>query len=172
MTGRGFVWAAVVFATLLLSPLAGSAQDLDGKPAPEFSLKNMKGKSVTLGDYDGKVVLLDFWAVWCGPCKHSLPFMESLKAKYGPEGLEVIGVHVDDRRPPLATVQEYLDDRQVQYTNLMSTRAVDDAFQVYGVPTSFVIDRDGTVQRTHVGFDPRTTPAKIEAHVRDVLGLP
>ncbi|HEX9724342.1 MAG TPA: TlpA disulfide reductase family protein [Vicinamibacteria bacterium] len=169
---KGFFLAAVPIAALLLLSPAASAQDLDGKPAPEFSLKNMTGKTVSLSDYEGKVVLLDFWAVWCGPCKTSLPFLETLRKKYARHGFEVVGLHVDDRRPPLDQVMSYLRDRNVSYTNLISTFEVDEAFQLAGVPTSFVIGRDGTVQRTHIGFDAKTTPAKIEAQVRDVLGLP
>ena len=169
---RGLLPSGVLIATLLLFSPAASAQELDGKPAPEFSLKNMKGKTVSLSDYEGKVVLLDFWAVWCGPCKASLPFMETLKAKYARHGFDVVGLHVEDRRPSLDKVNEYLEDRQVSYTNLISTWQVDEAFQLSGIPTSFVIDRDGTVKRTHVGFNPRTTPAEIEASVRAALGLP
>jgi len=132
----------------------------------------MNGKTVSLSDYRGKVVLLDFWATWCGPCKESLPFMETLRDKYRRHGFEVIGLHVDDRRPPPDMIQEYIQERKVTYTNVISTWDVDESFQLRGIPTSFVIDRDGKVQRTHVGYDPETTPKKIEAHVRVVLGLP
>ena len=135
-------------------------------------MKNMKGQTVSLSDYQGKVVLLDFWAVWCRPCETSLPFLEKLKAKYARHGFDVVGLHVGDRRPSLDKINEYLRDRQVHYTNLISNWDVDEAFQLSGIPTSFVVDREGTVQHTHVGFDPRTTPAKIEADVRAVLGLP
>jgi peroxiredoxin len=169
---RGFFLVGVSIGALLLFSPSASAQDLEGKPAPEFSLKNMTGKTVSLSDYEGKVVLLDFWAVWCGPCKTSLPFLETLRKKYARHGFDVVGLHVDDRRPPLDQVMSYIRERNVHYTNLMSTFEVDEAFQLAGIPTSFVIGRDGKVQRMHVGFNPETTPAKIEAQVREVLGLP
>ena len=173
MMTRRLLWVAGVFvSTLVLSQPAGSIQDLDGQPAPKFSLKNTKGNTVSLSDFEGNVVLLDFWATWCGPCTYQLPFLDSLAAKYRNRGLVVVGLHVDDRRPPPSEVEEYLLDKRVHYTNLISTWNVDEAFQIQAVPTSFIIDREGTIQRTHVGFDARTAPEKIEAHVREVLGLP
>ena len=164
--------AALSIGALVLLSHPAWAQDLDGKPAPQFKLKNMTGRTVSLSDYKGKVVLLDFWAVWCGPCKTSLPFLETLRKKYARHGFEVVGLHVDDRRPPLDEVMGYLRDLKIRYPNLMSTFEVDESFQLAGIPTSFVVDRDGMVQRTHVGFDDKTGPAKLEAQVRDVLGLP
>ncbi len=77
---------------------AGAQQDVIGNKAPSFELKSVTGDTVKLSDMEGKVVLLDFWAVWCGPCRKSMPFFQELQDKYGKEGLEVIGVHVDDKQ--------------------------------------------------------------------------
>ena len=168
---RRLSMAIVAVAVLFLSEPTGSVEDLRGQPAPDFTLKNVQGKKVSLDDFKGSVVLLDFWAVWCGPCKKSLPFLESLAAKYRNKGLAVVGLHVDDRMPSLDEVNRFLKEKKVRYTNLVSTSQVDDAFQVYAMPTSYVIDRDGKFHSTHVGFDPVNTPPKLEAHVREALGI-
>lgn len=171
MIGRTLSIAVLAVAVLFLSEPAGSVEDLRGQEAPDFTLKSVQGKKVSLDDFKGSVVLLDFWAVWCGPCKQSLPFLESLAAKYRSKGFAVVGLHVDDRMPPLDEVKEFLKEKRVRYTNLVSTFEVDEAFQVYSMPTSFVIDREGKFHSGHVGFDPLTTPAKLEAHVREALGI-
>ena len=169
--GRTLSIALVAAAVLLLSGPAGSVEDLRGQQAPDFTLKSVQGKKVSLDDFKGSVVLLDFWAVWCGPCKESLPFLENLAATYRKKGFAVVGLHVDDRMPPLDDVKQFLKEKKIRYTNLVSTSKVDDAFQVYSMPTSFVIDREGKFHSAHVGFDPSTTPAKLEAHVREALGI-
>ncbi len=169
--GRTLSIAVVAVAVLFLSEPAGSVEDLRGQPAPNFTLKSVQGKKVSLDDFKGSVVLLDFWAVWCGPCKESLPFLENLAAKYRSKGFAVVGLHVDDRMPPLDEVRQFLKKKKVRYTNLVSTFEVDEAFQVYSMPTSFVIDREGKFHSSHVGFNPATAPEKIEAHIRDALGI-
>lgn len=168
---RALSIALVAVAVLFLSEPARSVEDLRGQQAPDFTLKTIQGKKVSLDDFKGSVVLLDFWAVWCGPCKESLPFLEDLAAKYRSKGFAVVGLHVDDRMPPLDEVKQFLKEKKIRYTNLVSTAKVDDAFQVYSMPTSFVIDREGNFHSSHVGFNRVTAPEKIEAHVRDALGI-
>ena len=171
MIGRTLPIAVVAVLVLVFSVPAGSVEDLRGQQAPNFTLKSVQGKKVSLKDFRGSVVLLDFWAVWCYPCKESLVFLEGLAAKYRNKGFAVVGLHVDDRMPPLDEVKQFLKEKKVRYTNLVSTFEVDEAFQVYSMPTSFVIDREGKFHSSHVGFNPVTAPEKIEAHVRDALGI-
>ena len=158
-----------MFLSLSLSQFDASAQDIMGKKAPDFELEDVNGSKVSLDDFEGKVVILDFWAVWCGPCQVSLPLFQSLADKYGSRGLEVIGLHVEDRTPPTDEIKQYLEDRNVKYTHLISTWEVDEAFMVYAMPTTYVLDRRGRIQKRHVGFNPRTTPQSLERDVLEIL---
>ena len=146
------------------------SQDIMGKKAPDFALKDVNGNTVSLDDLKGKVVLLDFWAVWCGPCQQSLPFFQALADKYASKGLEVIGLHVEDRMPPVDEIKLYLDDRKVEYRHLISTWEVDEAFLVYAMPTTYVLDRKGRIQKRHIGYNPATSPERLEKDVLEILG--
>ncbi len=124
-----------------------------------------------LADLKGKVILLDFWAVWCGPCQESMPFFQKLQDEYGPKGLEVVGLHVDQGMPSPDEVKSFLEERGIHYQNLVSTMEVDDGFQIVAMPTSYLLDGDRTVRKRHIGFDPDRTPAMIESDVRELLGV-
>ena len=150
---------------------AGAGQDVLGKKAPSFELQSVAGDTVKLTDLEGKVVLLDFWAVWCGPCRKSMPFFQELQDKYGQEGLEVIGVHVDDRMPSSEEVATYLEKLGVTYTNVVSTVDTDDEFMIFAMPTTYVIDQTGIIVKRHIGYDPATAPAELEEIVRAMLGI-
>jgi thiol-disulfide isomerase/thioredoxin len=154
---------------LSLPHQAGSTQGIIGKKAPSFELQDMNGNEVSTRDFKGKVVILDFWAVWCGPCQISLPFFQSLADKYASKGLEVVGLHVEDRIPPVEEVKQYLERRKVSYTNLVSTTKVDDKYLVYAMPTTYILDRKGRVAEAHVGFNPITAPEEIEQKVIALL---
>jgi peroxiredoxin len=158
----------LMLLALSLVPLAES-QVIVGKKAPNFKLEDMNGKRVSPRDFKGKIVILDFWAVWCGPCQLSLPFFQKLADKYASRGLVVIGLHVDDRVPPVDEVRRYLEARKVRYSNLISTFEVDEAYLVYAMPTTYIIDRKGRVRKAHVGFNPAVSPRDIEKEVLELL---
>ena len=169
-------WFALTFLAAfgiarVVTVKATQGKDVVGKQAPAFRLESVDGQMVDLAKLKGKVVLMDFWAVWCGPCKKSMPFFQELSEKYRKDGLEVIGVHVDDRVPPKEEVAAYLAEAGVSYTNVISTIDTDNAFVVFAMPTTYFIDKKGVISKRHIGYNPDTAPEEIETAVRGLLGL-
>jgi thiol-disulfide isomerase/thioredoxin len=125
----------------------------DAKPANlAFTLKDVNGRSVTLADYKGKVILLDFWATWCGPCKVEIPHFIEFQNQYGKEGLQVLGVSVDD---PVDKLLPYVQEMKMNYPVLQGLGHEDlqDAYgPILGIPVSVMISRDGKVCATHTGL--------------------
>lgn len=142
-----------------------------GEPPPDVSLRDLAGNRVSLRGFEGKVVVFDFWAVWCGPCRVSLPFFQEMEDRYREDGLVVVGLHVDDGLPADEEVQAFLDEYGVTYTNLISTVEADEGFRVSLVPTTYMTDRSGLVQKRHLGFHPERTPPRLEEEIRALLGL-
>ena len=125
--------------------------DAERKAAPSFSLKDADGRTVTLADYKGKVILLNFWATWCGPCKIEIPWFSDFEQKYKDRGFAVLGVAMDDEGWEI--VKPYIAKNKVNYRILVG----DDATaQMYGgvesLPTTFMIDGEGRIASTHVGL--------------------
>ncbi|MBV8732210.1 MAG: TlpA family protein disulfide reductase [Acidobacteriia bacterium] len=142
--------------------------------APEFALKDADGKLVHLSDFRGKVVLLDFWATWCGPCKIEIPWFEDFQRKNQDRGLVVVGVSMDDEG--WQVVKPFMKASKMNYRVLIGN---DQTAQVYGgidaLPTTFLIDREGRIAAVHVGLVDRKefengieellqTPANAAAH--------
>jgi len=157
--------------TLLLAALLVGAAALaaeEGEPAPDFTLPSIhQGEpDITLGQFAGKVVYLDFWASWCGPCLTSLPLYNELYHRYRDEGLEVIGITVDD---PIEDGLEFLADTPLDFPLPADPEGeVMDLYSVFGMPTSFLIGRDGIVRLVHMGFRDGDI-AEIEEAIKQAL---
>lgn len=164
IVSRGFGLSLLVL-TLTLSACSGQGTDRaraaskvkagkDRKEAPEFALKDADGKAVRLADYRGKVVLLNFWATWCGPCKIEMPWFMEFERKYKDRGFAVIGISMDEEG--WQVVKPFITDMAVNYRVLQGD---DKTAQSYGgvdaLPTTFLIDRDGKVAHTLVGLHGR-----------------
>ena len=130
---------------------ASAKSEKDRKPAPNFTLKDSNGKSVSLADYKGKVVLLNFWATWCGPCGLEIPWFEEFEQQYKSHGFAVLGVSMDD--DGWSAVKPYMEEHKINYRVLLGNDSVS---QLYGgldaLPTTFIIDRDGNIAYPHVGL--------------------
>jgi peroxiredoxin len=124
----------------------------DRKPAPDFTLTDSSGAKVRLADYRGKVVLLNFWATWCGPCQIEIPWFQEFEQQYKSKGFEVLGVSMDDEG--WSVVKPYIAEHKLNYRILLGDDSVS---QLYGgldaLPTTFIIDRDGKFAFSpHVGL--------------------
>jgi cytochrome c biogenesis protein CcmG/thiol:disulfide interchange protein DsbE len=122
--------------------------------APDFALKDGDGKTVRLSDYRGKVVLLDFWATWCGPCKTEIPWFIEFERKYKDRGFAVLGVSMDD--DGWDVVKPFLKRIGVNYRVVMGNEQTGDLYGgIEALPTAFLIDRQGRVAIEHVGLSSR-----------------
>jgi len=161
-------------------PAAGAACAADAKPANlDFALKDVDGKDVRLADYKGKVVLLDFWATWCLPCKMEIPIFIDLYNRYKSQGFEVVSIVLLDR---FANAKPYAAKMQMNYPVLDGDPLqdkIDDAYgPLFGLPMSFLIGRDGRLCQKHVGLpgmqgtkepDAKTVAQIFEAEVKALL---
>ncbi len=149
------VTTALILVAAILHPLCSYSAEIGGK-APAFSLKDIKGNIVTLESLKGKVVFVDFWATWCGPCKEEFPELDALYKKYGKDGFEVVGISVDKSE---SNVAEFLKKRPVSFTILTNTNGdVAEAYGLPGMPTGFIIGKDGVIRYRHVGFSKAFLP--------------
>jgi thiol-disulfide isomerase/thioredoxin len=143
------------------------ACDVDARPADfDFTLQDMNGDDVSFSELKGKVVLLNFWATWCGPCKIEMPWFVEFADHYEDQGLVVLGVSIDDTPDK---IQEFAAEYDVDYPMLVGLER-DDFMESYGpiwgVPMTFFIDRDGALCRTHAGIAARE---EFEKDITDLL---
>ena len=143
----------LVDAGAQVTPPAGAACPADAKAANlNYTLKDMDNKNVRLDSHKGKVILLDFWATWCGPCKVEIPWFIEFQNKYGKDGLQVLGVSVDDTLPKL---RPYVRDMKMTYPVLQGLghdSLLDSYSATLALPTTVLISRDGKVCQRHIGM--------------------
>lgn len=132
--------------------------------APAWTLKDVEGNEVTSAQFKGKVVVLDFWATWCPPCRREIPGYIALQKKYGDQGLAIIGVSLDQAGP--SVVKKFAAENKMNYTLVMGDDKIVAAFGgVEGIPTTFLIDRDGRIRDRKVGAEETATYEKKIAGV-------
>jgi thiol-disulfide isomerase/thioredoxin len=139
----------------------------NAKPANlNFTMKDIDGKDVSLSSFKGKVILLNFWATWCGPCKAEIPMLVELMNQYSKDGLVVVGYSVDDEAPK---AREFAQQYKINYPILLGLgrEDVQDAYgPLWGIPASFIISRDGRVCQKHMGLAPK---AVFEKEIKALL---
>jgi len=136
-----------------------------GSAAPEFALPDLEGKVVKTSDLKGKVVILDFWATWCPPCRQEVPHFVALQNKYRDQGLEIVGLSLD--KGGAADVKPFVEEYKVNYMMLIANdKTAEDYGGITGIPTTFVLDKDGKIVKRFLGY---TDPAVFEETIRPLL---
>jgi peroxiredoxin len=170
----GIALASVAIGLYLLWPVAmhyaaqailASREVRLSKPAPDFTLKDANGKRLSLSDYKGKVVLLNFWATWCGPCKIEIPWFIEFEKEFQSRGFTVLGVSMDE--DGWKVVNPYVAEHKINYPVVLGNEEVN---QLYGgieaLPTTLLIGRDGKVVYLHAGL---ITKSEYEKEIRQLL---
>ncbi len=144
---KGLRVAALLVACLFSASIQAETSDVT---APDFTLKSLDGRNIKLSEQAGNVVLLNFWASWCGPCRKEMPLLNELHDKYNPLGFMVLGVNVE---LDSTQARRFLDDNPVSFPVLLdSENKVTQAYEVVAMPTTAIIDRHGKIRYLHKGY--------------------
>ena len=163
------VVAAMLFAGIHFARKNGAGGSspgaLQGQLAPDFELKSLEGQNVKLSDFRGKAVLLNFWATWCGPCKIEMPWFVELQKQYGPQGLQIVGIAMDDASTE--DIAKFAKGMGVNYPILLGKESVGQSYGGVGVlPTTYFIDRDGKFVAREFGLQSRSV---FVDHIKQAL---
>ena len=146
------LWVMMVFLPFC-SEKKSESLNSDLQPAPDFVLTDLNGRSGKLSDYRGKVIILDFWATWCAPCRMLIPLFKELYARYKDSGVEVIGVAMD--RGGVKVVKPFVEKHEINYKNFIGDHKVALEFGgLRGIPTTFIITKEGRIFKKYVGVPP------------------
>jgi peroxiredoxin len=141
---------ALVFSVFAASSLASSG--LEGQTAPDFALKSSTGENLRLSEYRGDVVMINFWATWCGPCRQEMPLLDELYSRYNRVGFNLLGVNIDDdSRRAMQMVEELGVNFPVLFD---ASKEVSKLYEVEAMPVTVIVDRQGTVRYVHHGYKP------------------
>ena len=144
-----------MLAGLALTVFAASslaASGLAGQPAPDFALKSSTGENMRLSEYRGDVVMINFWATWCGPCRQEMPLLDELYSRYERVGFNLLGVNIDDDS---SRAMDMISELGVSFPVLFDARKeVSKLYDVDAMPVTVLVDREGNVRYVHQGYKP------------------
>lgn len=140
----------LVFSILAATSLASSG--MEGQVAPDFALKSTTGENLRLSEYRGDVVMINFWATWCGPCRQEMPLLDELYGRYHRVGFNLLGVNIDDDTTRALRMVEELD---LHFPIVFDTRKeVSRLYNVEAMPATILVDREGKIRHVHHGYKP------------------
>lgn len=144
-----YPWQILALLVILLNPaVAGEG----GEPAPDFELARENGQLISLSELRGQVVMINFWASWCGPCRQEMPLLEQIHERYEPLGFTLLGVNVEENS---ADAISFLEERPVSFPILFDpSNEVSKLYDVIAMPSTVLIDRQGNVRHLHHGYKP------------------
>ena len=143
-------FCAIGLAALMTS--IGAMADIEVGAAPDFTLKSSSGENLRLSEFRGEVVMINFWASWCGPCRQEMPLLEELYSQYKPMGFTILGVNVEEDS---TQAKQMLQDAPVNFPVLFDNQSeVSKLYNVVAMPSTVIVDRDGNVRYLHQGYKP------------------
>jgi thiol-disulfide isomerase/thioredoxin len=161
---------SLILVAVLTLALAGSCSAQPGTgPAPAWTLTDLKGKPVSLADYRGKVVLVNFWATWCPPCRAEIPELISIQTQYHDRGFSVLGLSVDSSGPN--SVAQFAQAQGMNYPIVMADETTADAYGAdQGIPVSALVDQQGVVRWSHLGYIDEDDAKQLRETIDGLLG--
>jgi len=136
------------------------------KPAPQFSFSSLEGKTVSMKDLENKVIVVDFWATWCGPCREEIPHLNKLYSELKGKGFEIVGISMDTDGTD--AVKDFAKELRIEYPIVIGDDKDAEAFGgIIGLPTTFIIDRKGNIVKKYVGLP---SPGDMERIVKELVG--
>ncbi len=137
---------------IVLTATSVASSGLAGKAAPDFVLRSASGENLRLSEYRGDVVMINFWATWCGPCRQEMPLLDELQNRYNRVGFNLLGINIDDdSRQAMQMVKELGVSFPVLFDE---SKTVSELYDVKVMPTTILVDREGTVRHIHHGYKP------------------
>jgi len=160
----GYILRAAAISSLLT---AGTVlADIDAGPAPDFTLKSADGSNLRLSEFRGEVVMINFWASWCAPCRQEMPLLDELYTQYQPLGFTILGVNVEEN-PTKA--RQLLKKLPVNFPVLFDSKSdVSKLYNVVAMPSTVLVDRDGNIRYLHQGYKPGYEEA-YQQQVRELI---
>lgn len=153
MTKKSILYILIIISFVLSTNIL-FANTSDNKKAPDFALKTLEGKVVKLSDYKGKIVIIDFWATWCPPCRKGIPDLIELQKTYSKD-LVIIGISLDQERT-LKDLKPFIENYKINYPVVLGDeKVVKNYGGVNAIPTSFIVDQKGFIIDSHVGLVPK-----------------
>jgi peroxiredoxin len=140
------------FALTVFAATSLASSGLAGRPAPDFALKSSTGENLRLSEYRGDVVMINFWATWCGPCRQEMPLLDELYNRYERVGFNLLGVNIDDDS---SRAMDMISELGVSFPVLFDARKeVSKLYDVDAMPVTVLVDREGNVRHVHQGYKP------------------
>jgi cytochrome c biogenesis protein CcmG, thiol:disulfide interchange protein DsbE len=162
----GILLCGLLMAMMILSvPPASFAVIQKGQPAPPFKVNTTSGQAVTLANYKGRVLVIDFFASWCQPCTKSIPHIIELNRKYAPQGLQVLGLSLDEDKDDLI---DFITPKKLNYPVALANEELQTDYGLHSIPTLVLIDKKGVVVEKYMGLTDETAK-KIEAAIKRLL---
>lgn len=157
----------LIAAMLLLATCGGETFSVDiGGTAPDFSLKDLRGQTVSLSEFRGKVVVIDFWATWCRPCLAAIPHLKGLHAAHHEQGVVILGVLYD--QISLSKIEQFVTETGINYMVLFGEDKVMSTYKIYQIPVTIVVDKEGTIRERLIGYSDENMK-RLEKKVQELL---
>ncbi|HFQ91930.1 MAG TPA: TlpA family protein disulfide reductase [Chromatiales bacterium] len=155
----------LLLAGALMLPQLTAAGEISG-PAPDFTLKSRGGENLKLSEFRGEVVMINFWASWCAPCRQEMPLLDQLYNRYSPMGFTILGINVEEDS---AQAEKLLKEIPVSFPILYDTgNTVTELYKVMAMPSTVMVDRDGNMRYLHLGYLPGYE-VEYEAQIRELI---